>query len=621
MSSARFYHHIHSRTASRAASRAATPSHSPVATPRSLSTGPASPIFVRRSTSVSAGLGPNPTPISASLSPNHHFLQQHLPPTFGFTPSDTLSPESSLSEPHHSMVILTPTTQEWRELHRKENGEMDEEEIPSSDSSDDDLGIQRTVSAGSEDLQSSGSSIRPPPPDRPALYATRSVDFLEKEDLHTPDPGSLAATPAKEVAEPVFSSNVIAPSPTPLKAADAKPAEPPMEESPVSHRSKRRSLQDQEDVPDLAPDEDGDSSPNQDDSPARFASFGRRDSLKIFRKPGDQQEGPKTKSKRELERERLFKMVDEELEESTEKSSYGIQKIGRGGLSPSEPRVQDPFAIKVKEPSPKSDSAPLPHPKTSPTSSIHSHKSISPTQPMRPSPLNASPYNAANGLPTPTTPSPAESPALTDDMIESVQPSRPVLPAPGNTGERIDIMRDYARALQSHHSSGLSLSQPPRKDIEQVVTPSPPRSPRSPRVRDMTRQSLVAGRIVQPYAPTPGAALPERPGMFRQASSLQSFSPFRSPQLSAARASATPGGSLMPHLGRLDSTISLAPSTGVPSECGTPNSETAAGMGGHGISDYVILKEAGKGAYGLVMRAKVKGPKGEPIGVCSLFPS
>ena len=71
----------------------------------------------------------------------------------------------------------------------------------------------------------------------------------------------------------------------------------------------------------------------------------------------------------------------------------------------------------------------------------------------------------------------------------------------------------------------------------------------------------------------------------------------------------------MPHLGRLDSTISLAPSTGVPSECGTPNSETAAGMGGHGISDYVILKEAGKGAYGLVMRAKVKGPRGEPIGV------
>lgn len=75
----------------------------------------------------------------------------------------------------------------------------------------------------------------------------------------------------------------------------------------------------------------------------------------------------------------------------------------------------------------------------------------------------------------------------------------------------------------------------------------------------------------------------------------------------------------MPHLSRLDSTISLAPSTGVPSECGTPSSETAAGMGGHGISDYVILKEAGKGAYGLVMRAKVKGPRGEPIGVSQVL--
>lgn len=40
-------------------------------------------------------------------------------------------------------------------------------------------------------------------------------------------------------------------------------------------------------------------------------------------------------------------------------------------------------------------------------------------------------------------------------------------------------------------------------------------------------------------------------------------------------------------------------------------------MGGRGIDDYVILKEAGKGAYGLVMRAKLKGPKGEPVGVSS----
>jgi len=70
-----------------------------------------------------------------------------------------------------------------------------------------------------------------------------------------------------------------------------------------------------------------------------------------------------------------------------------------------------------------------------------------------------------------------------------------------------------------------------------------------------------------------------------------------------------------PSFNRLDSTISLAPSIGAPSEPTTPTSETAGGVGGRGIDDYVILKEAGKGAYGLVMRAKVKGPRGDPVGV------
>jgi hypothetical protein len=311
-------------------------------------------------------------------------------------------------------------------------------------------------------------------------------------------------------------------------------------------------------------------------------------------------------------------MVDEELEdvENDKATSYGIQEIGRGGLgspggtgAPAKESVLEERSLNTTTTSRQAPPAAI---RTSPTSSIKSHVSISPTQPIRPSPLNASPYNATNGLPTPATPSPAESPALesADD-----QAPRPVLPAPENTGERLDIMRDYARALTSHHSSHIAQELPSKhKDHEAVLRGSPPRSPRSPRVRDMTRQSLVAGRIVQPYAPTPGATLPDRPGMFRQPSSLQSFSPFRSP----SGPKPTPGG-LMPHLGRLDSTVSLAPSTGVPSECGTPSSETAGGMGGHGIADYVVLTEAGKGAYGLVMRAKVKGPRGEPVGVSLLL--
>jgi protein-serine/threonine kinase len=507
------------------------------------------------------------------------------------------------------MVILTPTTQEWRELKNMENGTVGADDLPSSDSSDDEVLLHRTVSAGSEELPSSSSSSKlwAEKPDRPALYATRSVDFLEKETRHTPDPGSLIGTPIRETSEPIFTSNIIAPSPAGLKSSDTLTGG---NGTPATSRSKRRSLQEldeEEPVPELAPSEGGDSSPTPDDSPAKFASIGRRDSLRVFRKAG-QEDVPRTKSKRELERERLFKMVDEELEDvgDDKTTTYGIQEIGRGGLgTPVKEAVLEERSLNTDANTRQPSTYII---RTSPTSSMSSHKSISPTQPMRPSPLHASPLNAANGLPTPTTPSPAESPGL---YLVDDKPTRPVLPAPANTGERIDIMRDYARALTSHHSS---LSQDPpaalNKDHEAAKRGSPPRSPRSPRVRDMTRQSLVAGRIVQPYLPTPGAAMPDRPGMFRQPSSLQSFSPFRSPN----GPKATPGG-LMPHLGRLDSTISLAPSTGVPSECNTPSSETAGGMGGHGISDYVILKEAGKGAYGLVMRAKVKGPRGEPIGV------
>jgi hypothetical protein len=69
-----------------------------------------------------------------------------------------------------------------------------------------------------------------------------------------------------------------------------------------------------------------------------------------------------------------------------------------------------------------------------------------------------------------------------------------------------------------------------------------------------------------------------------------------------------------PGFQRFDSTISVAASTAPPSEPGTPGSETAGGLGGRGIEDYCILSEAGKGAYGLVMRAKVKGRNGEPVG-------
>lgn len=581
---------------------------------------PGSPIFVRRNMTMPHGLAPAATgQHSVSLSPNHHFLQQHLPPTFPFAAAGSLSPETTLSEPpnHHSMVILTPTTQEWRELKGMESGRIDADDLPSSDSSssedDADSGqVHRTVSMGSEDMPSSSSSIRA---DRPALYQTKSIDFLEKEARHTPDPGSTAQTPHVEEpppAQPVFTSNIIAPSPSGPKVDDGA------EIISFKPRAKRRSfLEPEEDVPALDPDEGGDSSPTVDESPARFASIGRRDSLRITRKPGPE-DAPKPKSKRELEREKLFKMVDEELEDvdGDRSHAYTVQEIGRGGLGTTPTREENRDLESQSSPekiqqTPRSPVSPVSSVRTSPTSRIAPpprNASVSPTQPMKPSPLHASPMTAVNGLPPATTPSPVGTPAQEDGP----QPSRPVLPAPESTDEKIDIMRNYAKALSSHHSQSLPRV-PSQSSVPDVNPSSPTRSsPRSPRVRDTTRQSLVAGRMVQPYQPTPSAAQPERPSMFRQASSLQSFSPFRSPQLGPSKG--TPGG-LMPHLSRLDSTVSIAPSTGVPSECGTPNSETAGGMGGHGIQDYVIIAEAGKGAYGLVMRAKVKGPKGEAIGV------
>ena len=611
---------MHSRSASRAASRATSPAQSPPSISHTLpGQTPGSPIFVRRNMTMPHGLSPNGGLHSTSLSPNHQFLQQHLPPTFPNSGSGSHSPETTLSEPPHSIVILTPTTQEWRELKGMESGDVEADDIPSSDSSDDEAGkLQRTVSMGSEDMPSSSSSLRS---SRPALYQTKSIDFLEKESRHTPDPGSTVETPATEVppSQPVFTSNVIAPSPSGQPKQDGEA--PDM--LSFKARSKRRSfLASDEEVPDLATDEEGDSSPTTDDSPARFASIGRRDSLRVTRTLANS-EAPRTKSKRELEREKLFKMVDEELEDvdADRSGSYSVREISRGGGLGTTPTREEKDPVKQQS-EPILASEQRRSPSTSPTSKTFlppRNISLSPTQPLRPSPLHASPLNAPDGLPTVTTPSPAESPSIDDSEQASAvpeRPDRPVLPAPENTEEKIHTMRDYARALQSHHSQSLHREPSTVPDPKGSSSPTQRHSPRSPRVRDTTRQSLVAGRIVQPYQPTPSMAQPERPGMFRQASSLQSFSPFRSPQMGASKG--TPGG-LMPHLSRLDSTISVAPSTGVPSECGTPNSETAGGMGGHGIQDYVILQEAGKGAYGLVMRAKVKGAKGEPIGVSPPF--
>lgn len=585
-----------------------------------------------------------------AISPHQQFLQQHVPPTFPHSGSH--SPETPFADhtlPH--MVILTPTTQDWREL--KEIGRLEGEDLISEGSSDEGNNGSRRASVVSvtsaEGISSTSSSMllhpdgRPlrPPGHRPAFQQAISADFLDHERTHTPDPGSSDVTPRQGEGEeddssnqPVFNSVVIAPS----------PVVPGQGQVPTAPETPTRSLnEDQDLVPapleepmtldenrtfNFAIEDDSDGSPTlhgaeDKDSPARFASIGRRDSLRVMKKVDRTAPAlPRTKTKRELEREKLFKMVDEELEADAEeesrpasgdsqKSIQGqIQEIGRGGLASRS--LSADAVLEERKPNiddsvyeSRSTSNPLPHPLLGAVTGLSTKSLLQPTShPFKPSPLHASPLTGLQGLSAGS--SPAESPGLDSPPLSEIQP-----------GAHLDSIRDYAKALTSHHSSQASSRVPSRvpsptgKTI--ITSPSPPpKTPRSPRVRDTSRISLVAGRIVQPYVAPPNTSLPpshpDRPSLSSQ-KSLQSFSPFRSPALGAR------SPSIMPSFPRLESTVSIAPSTGAPSECSTPTSETAGGLGGRGIDDYVILKEAGKGAYGLVMRAKVKGPKGDPVGV------
>jgi len=520
------------------------------------------------------------------------------------------------SLPTHPMVILTPTTQGWRELReiqRLEGDEIDSDEGSESDSGPD----GRRSSSASEGHPSrsssmllrfdSGSTAAGATSKRPPLRGSLSADYLGEELRHTPDPGSPSIPPDEEGESPdrpVFKPIIIAPSPV-MPGDEHVPVQP---DTPTRGGARQLSpvltgVQRSE-SPDQAGDGtfsfsvfgDGDEgSPiGEDDSPVRFASIGRRESLRVSTKPEVRPGVPRTKTKRELERERLFKDLDDNIEaegiESKDVWGGGVQEIGKGaGLEPRpstadavlEGRSGTHSEIELA----KTGSLPI-APKPVQYGIRHA---------FRPSPLHASPLTVTGRLPTPGSPS-AES---SSPAAES--PRR--TPSPAQSA-KLASLRDFARSLISPHPSHV-------KEKSRPSTPSPPKSPRSRR-RDSPRVSLVAGRVVQPYAVPASTALPPDGSSFEKPS-LQSFSPFRSPSSNATKFGRSPF--MPPSFNRLDSTISLAPSIGAPSEPTTPTSETAGGVGGRGIDDYVILKEAGKGAYGLVMRAKVKGPRGDPVGV------
>lgn len=515
------------------------------------------------------------------------------------------------------MVILTPTTQEWRELReiRRLEGEntSSEEGSSESDSDNDDrrsIGSDSLPASTTSSMRISGKLSR-----RPSLLMTLSADFLQREDSHTPDPGSPRLPPADGVTpdRPVFKPVIIAPSPVML-GADQVPVSPdtPSRVRPSGVDEYRDEVIDISEKDNFAYDADADLDEpifNPDgtkkDSPARFNSIGRRSSLHVEGKSGQRTPNPKAKTKRELERERLFKDLDEEIESApVDKDAIwviGVQEIGSGGRLATADVTMDirgnPFEKDFKTVVPPS-----------PTKI-----GFSPTQPFRPSPLHGPPMY---GLPSPEDTIGEPSPVVTPMVVQPSLPPRSPSPSLSASGKNLESIREFARKAVPPHPHHAHAH--PHDRIQSASgTPSPPASPRMRRRRDTTRVSLVAGRVVQPFTIPPFTALPpEEPGVKKKASqpSLQSFSPFRSS--SPASGMKSPGGGLpIPSFPRFDSSISIAPSTGAPSECGTPTSETAGGIGGRGIDDYVILREAGKGAYGLVMRAKVKGPKGEGVGV------
>ncbi|ORX40193.1 hypothetical protein BD324DRAFT_648793 [Kockovaella imperatae] len=562
--SARFYHHIHSRPASRTGSRATSPARSPSISSVSndiQSSPKQSPIFVRRSVNLQPmtdALPPHSSQqaVTSALSPHQTFLHSHLPPTFpeSLHSSGLLVPDNR----PHSMVILTPTTQEWRELKELRRLEIGDDDLRDEDDSSDSGQLSRRNS-----LKMDGSLLR----------RTLSADYLGEEKHHQRDPG---ASPERPTV------------PVPLSPKT------PGNTTLSTHPSMEEVDPDQPLV--ITTDEE---------SPIRFNSIGKRPSLTVIRGI-ERPTVARAKTKREREREKLFKDLDGQLEADRMSDSDsradsgrngGVQEIGLGSLG-SRPSSSGSLA---ESPTGTRDSLA----KTTSQDGLSSSH-VSPSQPLRPSPLHAYPLTADMNRSSSGSGDGESSGNPLVDTPSSLAPTTNIQsPSPNSQAHNLETIRDYARSLVS-----------PRPRLPNVIrsgqsTPSPPPgSPRPSRRRDTAhRISLVAGRVVQPFAVPSSTALPAG-HVPAPAPHLQSFSPFRSPNLGPS----TPKGLFPPTFSRLDSNISLAPSIGAPSECGTPTSETAGGLGGRGIDDYVILKEAGKGAYGLVMRAKVKGPKGEPVG-------
>ncbi|KAJ9095381.1 hypothetical protein QFC19_007626 [Naganishia cerealis] len=332
-------------------------------------------------------------------------------------------------------------------------------------------------------------------------------------------------------------------------------------------------------------------------------------------------------TKREKERERLFRMVGEEIERSGFSDSHGaargIKQIGRGlglnspgsGESAGVPILRtESGPAALQQPRAQRDDSALSQAR--PVGSTDESSLLAPTPHRLSNQSHINHSSLATEVPTPA--------SITSD--ETVTRSSTTNAKPRS--------RAHSRApslAQLTTTAGIG----PRLEHHSVtppgLAPPAPLSPLTSRRRQSQRLSLLAGRMPLPHQ-FPAVLPPSGPtgphGPRKPSAGLSAFSafatitpsspPVRRPLLNKDPAtsgslSAIPGH--LQQIGRSESAFSLAPSTVAPSECGTPVGETAGGLGGGGIDDYVIQSEAGKGAYGLVRRARRKGPDGNPIGV------
>ena len=343
-----------------------------------------------------------------------------------------------------------------------------------------------------------------------------------------------------------------------------------------------------------------------------------------MKEPG---EGPKRKEK---ERERLFRLVGEDVEKNGIQKpigGWGIKQIGtRGGLSalssPGNPAPDTPEITKTKtdhRPSiveSRSESAPVVDAPRRRVEGLHPEGKPKPAPPNR----LVSTVSSIGGLSMTST-----KPVAHPSPLHSVTSSIPNIVSPGEEDPASNSGQSTRSQSRAHSRSPTkTMSSPESKTASAQVEPV---SPITSRRRQSQRLSSLAGRASQPFA-FPAALPPSHPTNRKPATGLLSaFSPFTSTNGSSSKGESRPSISRestaqpllsIPHYlqtaDRSDSMISIAPSTRAPSEPATPLGETAGGMGGHGIDDYVIVSEAGKGAYGLVKRARQKGWDGEPMG-------